>query len=135
MIRLSLPVVLLAASCTTTDSAPRNDRRMTRVERTLEGLTAGTPRRCLPNADFNEMRTARDVIVFVAGRNRVWRNDMVGSGCGTGLSRGDTVITQPFNGQLCSGDIVRTRSPTGGMISGSCSLGEFVPYTRPRGEE
>lgn len=129
MIRIALPILLLGGACATTASVPRPDAAAARVERTLAGLSAGTPKRCLRHDAYNEMRTAKGVIVFVAGKNRVWRNDVVGQGC-RGLERGDVVVTQSFGSELCDGDLVQTRATTGGMLSGSCSLGTFTPYTK-----
>ncbi|WP_404340070.1 hypothetical protein AB2M62_13760 [Sphingomonas sp. MMS12-HWE2-04] len=129
MLRFALPVLLLGAACATTASVPVPNDASARVEKTLAGLTPGEPRRCLRRDDYTEMRTAKGVIVFVAGKNRVWRNDVVGAGC-RGLERGDIVVIQSISGRQCDGDLVQTRAATGGMLSGSCSLGTFTPYSR-----
>lgn len=128
MIRVAVSLPLLLAAGATTAAAPPQNSAGARIERTLAGLTPGTPKRCLARDKVNELRTAKGVIVFVAGRDRVWRNDVVGKGC-IGLARGDTVVTETMSDSYCRGDFVRTRSPAGGAI-GSCSLGDFVPYSR-----
>lgn len=129
MIRVAIPVLLLLAGCTTTaGSEQANAREQARFERTLAGLTPGEPVSCIRRDQFNEIRTFEGTILYVAGRNRVWRNDVVG-GC-PGLRRGDIVVTRSFGSQLCNGDIIQTRAPTGGFLSGTCSLGKFTPYTR-----
>lgn len=129
MIRLAVPACLLLAACTTTgDSGQADARDRARLEKALAGLTPGAPMKCLRRDQANEIRTFEGTILYVAGRNRVWRNDVVGD-C-PGLRRGDIVVSKSFGSQNCSGDIIETRSPTGGMFSGSCSLGTFTPYTR-----
>ena len=131
MIRVAVPVLLLLGACTTTATEQSDARDRARLERALAGLTPGEPVRCLRRDQFNQIRTFDGTILYVAGRNRLWRNDVVGS-C-AGLRRGDIVVTRSFGGQVCDGDIIQTRSPTGGFLSGSCSLGRFTPYTRQNG--
>jgi len=129
MIRVAVPILLLLASCTTTAATEQaNARERARLERALAGLTPGTPVSCLRRDQYSEIRTFEGTILYVAGRNRLWRNDVVGN-C-AGLRRGDIVVTRSFGSQACNGDIVQTRSPTGGFLSGSCSLGKFTPFTR-----
>lgn len=131
MIRVAVPALLLLAGCTTTATEQSDARDRARLEKALAGLTPGEPVRCLRRDQFNQIRTFEGTILYVAGRNRLWRNDVVGS-C-AGLRRGDIVVTRSFGSQVCDGDIIQTRSPTGGFLSGSCSLGRFTPYTRQNG--
>ncbi len=129
MIRLAVPAILLLAGLTAADAAQhRPDPAMAKIEKQLRGLKAGEPMRCLRRDKANEILTADGVILYIAGKGRVWRNDVVGH-C-NGLARGDVVVTRSISGQLCDGDIVQTRAPTGGMFTGSCSLGKFTPYTK-----
>lgn len=128
MIRVAIPILLLAGCATTAGTEQSGAREQARFERTLAGLTPGEPVSCLRRDEFNEIRTFEGTILYVAGRNRVWRNDVVGD-C-PGLRRGDIVVTRSFGSRVCDGDIIQTRAPTGGFLSGSCSLGKFTPYTR-----
>ena len=129
MIRLAVPAILLLAGLSSADAAQhRPDPAMAKIEKQLRGLTPGQPLRCLRRDQTNQILTADGVILYIAGRGRVWRNDVVGH-C-NGLGRGDIVVTRSISSQLCEGDIVQTRAPTGGMFTGSCSLGKFVPYTK-----
>ena len=133
MIRVALSGVLLLTAFSTTAATQSRapDRATARVEKTLAGLTPGTPQRCLRRDRVTELRTASNVILYMAGRDRVWRNDVVGEGCARGLARGDIIVSQSLvGGEYCQGDLVHTRVRTGGTLSGSCSLGAFTPYTR-----
>ena len=129
MIRLAFPILLLAGCATTAEAPQHSDRAMDRVERTLAGLTPGAPQSCVPRQQVRSTRAADGVILYVGSRDRVWRND-VGPGC-SGLSRGDFFVSRSFGSQYCRGDILQTQTPGAPSIfSGSCALGDFVPYTR-----
>jgi hypothetical protein len=129
MIRLAVPACLLLAACTTIADTGQSDARdRARLDKALAGLTPGAPTKCLRRDQANEIRTFEGTILYVAGRNRLWRNDVVGD-C-AGLRRGDIVVSKSFGSQNCDGDVIETRSPTGGALTGSCSLGAFTPYTR-----
>jgi hypothetical protein len=42
------------------------------------------------------------------------------------------LVGRHSTGQLCSGDLVAITDPPTGFDFGSCALGDFVPYTRPK---
>lgn len=130
MIRLALPLVLLLAACTTTAAEQRSDQRaQAQIARELDGLHPGAPVQCIARDRVRETRNFRGTILYVEGRNRIYRNDVVG-GC-PGLAHDDLVITKSLGGsQLCQGDTVQTRARIGGVMTGSCALGQFVPYTK-----
>jgi hypothetical protein len=131
MIRSALALLLLGGCATTEATREMDARQSQRLERELAGLSPGAPMHCLRRDQANEIRTFQGTILYVAGRNRIYRNDVVG-GC-AGLARGDIVVSKTFGGEYCSGDIIETRAPNGiggANFTGSCSLGEFVPYTR-----
>jgi hypothetical protein len=129
MIRLALPLLLLATAATgaaTEQKRPQTDEA--RIAKALNGLTPGKPQRCLRSDRVSDTRGFEGEILFVEGRNKVWRNKTRGS-C-NGLARDDIPVFRTFGREYCSSDLVQTRSRTGGMMTGSCSLGEFVPYTK-----
>lgn len=131
MIRFALSALVLAGLCATATSATeqRGDQsQQAGLERALKGLHPGAAQRCVSRDRVSETRGFDGEILFVAGRNRIWRNETVGS-C-RGLARGDLMVTRSFGRDYCAGDMVQTRARLGGMITGSCSLGEFVPYTK-----
>lgn len=70
-------------------------------------------------------------ILFRDGPNRVWRNDVVGPCNGLGRP-GTALVTRQFgSGTLCRGEIAQIVDTSAGFTIGSCSLGDFVPYTGP----
>ena len=131
MIRFALPALLVAALCATTTTATEQralPSDQAKLERALKGLSPGSAQRCLSRDRVTELRGFESEILYVGGRNRVWRNHTVGT-C-NGLARGDVIVTNTIGRDYCSGDIVQTRDRIGGMITGSCSLGDFIPYSK-----
>ena len=57
-----------------------------------------------------------------------------GAGGCRALAFGRALRTRNPTGNLCSGDIVTAFEPVSGVEYGGCSLGEFVPYRRPRAD-
>lgn len=130
---LLLPLLLSAAACAASaEDQPRTLKAQQELDRYLVGKTAGSPQSCLPTYRRDNMITVDDrTILFRDGANRVYRNDPPG-GC-PGLDRpGISMVTRTPTGQLCRGDIVQLVDLTTGFSSGSCSFGDFVPYTAAR---
>jgi hypothetical protein len=132
MIRSALTILTLGAALTAAGSSAQNAGTRTpeaKLARTLHGLTPQAPTNCIDSDLVTEIETYKDTIIYIRGRNKVWRND-TSPGC-TGLRRGDLVVSRgSLNGRYCSGDRVETRSRAGGMVTGACALGDFTPYTK-----
>jgi hypothetical protein len=131
MIRFALPVLILVA-CAANTALPQKTSNSdeARIAKALAGLTPGQPQDCIDHDRVGETRGFRDTILYVGGKTKVWRNDTVGS-C-TGLSNGDLPVVRSMSGRLCRGDIVQTRARIGGMMTSSCALGRFVPYSKAK---
>jgi hypothetical protein len=97
------------------------------LARTLSGLKRGAPVQCIRRDQFSNLEPHAGTILYTAGRNRFFRNDVT-PGC-PGLARGEAIVVRTFNGRYCAGDIIQTRG-SGGMLTGSCKLGTFVPYAK-----
>jgi hypothetical protein len=46
------------------------------------------------------------------------------------VGNGDALVTRQFGSQMCRGDIARSADLVAGFQTGSCALGEFIPYRR-----
>lgn len=121
------------ASCATVE--PR-DTRSPEAQRELasylDGRVAGQPQSCLASFRRENMIVIdENTILFRDGANRVWRNDL--SGPCSGLGRGgNALLTRQFgSASLCRGEIAQVIDTSQGFTVGSCSLGDFVPYTGP----
>lgn len=133
----SLYLILAAATlagCATARPQPRSAQAEQHLQQLLAGKVAGAPQSCLPSHRSSDMVVIDDkTVLFRDGSRRVWRTEMRG-GCTLLGSSHYTLVTRSFGGQgLCSGDIAQLADLSTGMIVGSCSWGEFVPYTRPGG--
>ena len=134
MLRYSLPALLLLSGCAATPAQmAREDARAERTEaelaRELAGYVAGNPQQCISPRRENTMIFG-DRILYYGASSRKYLTTTTG-GC-FGLRRNEIIVTRSVGGQLCAGDIVTTVEPSSGTQGGTCSLGEFVPYSRPR---
>lgn len=126
MIRFAFPVLVLALAGTASADQRHPDLAEVALQKTLNGLTPGTPQRCLVRERFSEVRAVPNGVLYVGGQTRKYLNRVVGA-C-PGLARGDLVIVRSLHGEPCEGDQVLTREKLNGRLSGSCTLGNFVPY-------
>ena len=129
----SVSLLLVGATlvgCSTYPPAPRAPHAEAHLQTMLAGKVAGAPVRCVPPYAADNMVVIDDsTILFREGSRRVWRNDLEGGAC-HGLRNGGTLVTRREVGSssLCRGDISHVLS-SGGMITSSCVMGDFVPYT------
>lgn len=135
----ALCAVAVSAGTATAGSRPPRpnaltDRQSAELARLFDGKTAGAPVACVQMGFSTDGPRAitDDVLVYQAGRDLIYRNDLSGS-C-NGISRGNVLLLKPTNSQYCRGDIARALDSTTGMTVGSCALGSFVPYrATPKG--
>ena len=131
-----LTIALLAsalAACTTAPPEPalRSADAEAHLQKLLAGKTAGAPVSCLPSWKADDMIVVDDnTVVFRDSSNRVYVNNFRGGGCSNLGSGWYTLLTRRTGGSLCSGEIAQVIDVNTGMTVGSCSFGEFVPYTR-----
>jgi hypothetical protein len=121
------------AGCTTGPPEPRTAQQQAHLEQLIAGKVAGPPTSCLP--DYR----ARDNMIVIDDNTLVWRdsarqvfvNNLQG-GCSNLSSGHYALVTKRFGGMgMCRGDIAQVADVTNGFIVGSCTLGDFVPFTRP----
>jgi hypothetical protein len=112
---------------------PRTPQANAELAKYLAGKIPGKPQSCLPNYRANDMVTIDEhTVLFREGSRRVWRTDIPG-GCSNLGRPGYAIVTKQFGGEgLCQGEIVRVVDTGSGMLAGSCTFGEFVPYEAPR---
>ena len=123
-------ILILAAALgagAATASSPIS-REFAATAKTLAALTPGKPVSCI---SLSRTRTSnfldRDTIAYreTAGRYYVNRTN---GGCD--FDGDSIVITNTPSDQLCRGDIIRLVDRSSRMPRGSCSFGDFVPYSR-----
>jgi hypothetical protein len=127
----SVSLLLVASTllgCSTYPPAPRSPSSEAHLQSLLAGKVAGAPVNCMPSTAKDNMIVIDDNTIVFRDGSRLWRNDVHGS-C-SGLRMGGTLVTKsmPGTSSLCRGDIGHVLT-SGGMITSSCVLGDFVPYT------
>jgi hypothetical protein len=137
----SISLLLLGAmlaSCTTAvaDQQQRTPRKQARFDQIIAGKVAGAPLNCLPSyLNANDMTVIDDsTIVFSRGASSgpVYVAHMRGPCTGLGGAGANALVTRQVGASgLCSGDIATVQDLMAHITVGSCTFGEFIPYTRP----
>ncbi len=98
------------------------------IDRLTAGKMAGPPIKCLPSfVARDQLVLSSTTIAYRAGSSLVYVNHLA-EGCPP-LESHLTLVTHSLTGELCRGDIVTLVEPPSNMPVGSCSLGDFIPYT------
>ncbi|HUE79894.1 MAG TPA: hypothetical protein VMN38_09720 [Sphingomicrobium sp.] len=133
---VSLVILTLALGACSTTPQPmgRSAEADAHLQELIAGKVPGQGRACLPHYRANNMVVIDDnTVVFDSGRT-VYRNDFQGGACSRLGSGFYAMLTKTSGGTgLCRGDIAQVVDTTTGITVGSCVLGDFVPYTTPRG--
>lgn len=126
-----LPLVLAGCASTPEKPAQLTEKQALDLEKELAGKVAGEKTTCISRYNQTSMRAiSNEVLLYRVSRNLVYKNELIGR-C-SGLTRGNTLIVESFGSQYCRGDIARVADLTVGMLTGSCALGDFIPYRTPR---
>jgi hypothetical protein len=113
-------------------AAEREARHAAELEKALAGKVAGKPQGCITlGRNLSSQIIDETAIIYRESASRVFVNKPV-AGCSS-LRSGNTIVTRTPIGRLCSGDIARIVDLQTRFEGGACILGEFVPYTRPKG--
>jgi len=129
---LALMLLPLAACAqSTTASEPRLSEREARdLARALDGKVPGEPVSCITSQRSSDLRALGDnTLIYRVNKDLVYRNTL--NGACRGLSMGDTLVLRRVTSQYCRGDIATVVNLPSGSQTGSCALGDFVPYRTP----
>lgn len=134
MSRLNILAILTVgiAGCAPGYDEPIPTRAAIRFDSELAGLTPGRSQTCLPPRSTASVVAARgDTLLFREGRT-VYANKTRGD-CAEAADSNYALVTKNFGiGALCNGTFAQVVDLTaGGIIRGSCVLGDFTPYRRP----
>lgn len=125
---------LILAGCATGQQSPPQltEKQAVALEKELAGKEEGKPVTCISQRPQTSFRAISDnVLLYKVSSRLIYKNEVLGT-C-SGLTRGSALVTQVYGSQLCRGDIARTVDFTVGIPTGSCALGDFVPYTKSKG--
>lgn len=135
--RKAFSLLLAAALVTTgaaarTDKAPRtNPKGEAALAKMLEGRVAGKPVSCisLTNTRNSQVLDGTAVVYQSTGRTIYVNRPKIGA---DSLDDDDILVTKIWGSQLCNLDQVRLVDRTSRFQHGFVSLGDFVPYTKPK---
>jgi hypothetical protein len=127
-----LGATLAGCSAAAEQQPIRSPQGQEQYQRLIQGKVAGKPISCLPSYRANDtiVIDEQTVAFRVAGGSEVYIVHMLG-GC-TNLGRSDYVMLTKQVGPsgLCRGDIAQIVDPINRITVGSCTFGDFIPYTR-----
>lgn len=125
---LTLGLILAGATLGGGAALAARDTGAAAFEKLIAGKTAGKPQSCLySNRLPVQISAYGDKLVYRVSSKLVYVNKTTG-GCER-VARGDALVTRQFQTQACRGDIATTVDLPVGVQTGSCGLGDFVPYT------
>ncbi len=131
---LAIPAAMLvAAPASSGEKIQLTEKQQAKLDKRLEGRTAGDPVSCISLRDQKNMTViSDDVLLFGASRNAktIYVNKPL-HGC-RNADRLVMVYDRPTS-NLCRGEIVQLVDNTTGANLGSCAFSEFVPYTKNDG--
>jgi len=124
-----LSVALIAATTAPLAARERdNAAGEAALSRITERRDAGKPVDCINLRDIRSSEIVPNTaIVYRMNNGTLFVNRPQG---GAFLDRDDILVTRTIGTQLCRIDIVNLLDRNSRMMSGSLSLGDFVPYSR-----
>ena len=127
---LLLALTASASVCAKTAEEKLSPKEAKELATALDGKVAGKPVSCVSTQQGQNLRAiGDDTLIYKVSKKLTYRNNLLGS-C-NGLSFGDTLVLKVFGSQYCRGDIAHVVNLPSGAMTGSCALGDFVPYTTP----
>ena len=129
--RMIIAAALFAVATASAHSSDKVDKRTAkneaRLEKMLEGRTAGEPVSCISQMQSNRLEVFEGVaLVYDAGDTIYVARPTDPST----LRRDDVIVINRFGGQFCNTDVIRTVDRSGGFFTGVVFLKEFVPYKK-----
>ena len=98
------------------------------IAKALAGRVEGKPVNCIRTSDIRSSEIIdRTAILYTANDGTIYVQRPSGAEF---LDSDDILVSEPFNGQTCSIDIVRLVDQSTRMQSGSVGFNKFVPYKK-----
>ncbi|WP_321327479.1 hypothetical protein [uncultured Parasphingorhabdus sp.] len=122
--------VLLAAPASGGETIELTEKQQAKLDKQLEGRSPRKAQSCIDRNDQRKMTViSDDILIFASRRNAktIYINKPPG-GC-PGADR-YIMSYRRTTGSLCSGEIIQLIDNMSGATMGSCTFGDFVPYTK-----
>lgn len=129
-----IATIIAAAAIAVTPAASAKEKLTgeEQLAKLLGDRVAGEPQDCIQLVGANSTTIIDGTAIVYRIGSTMWVNRPKGGA--ESLDDDDILVTKLTGSQLCSIDTVQLRDRTSQMYSGFVSLGEFVPYRRPKGE-
>lgn len=129
-----IATIIAAAAIAVTPAASAREKLTgeEQLAKLLGDRVAGEPQDCIPLSTARSSTIIDGTAIVYRVGSTMWVNRPKGGG--ESLDDDDILVTKLTGSQLCSIDTVQLRDRTSQMYSGFVSLGEFVPYRRPKGD-
>lgn len=98
-----------------------------RLDKLLEGRTAGKPQSCISSFDTRDLQVLDGVALVYRSGSTLYVNRPDNA---EDLDSDDIMVTRTHGSQFCRLDMVNMVDRTGHFTTGFISLGDFVPYKR-----
>ncbi len=122
--------MLLAAPAMGGEAIELTEKQQAALDQRLEGRTAGPAQSCInQNEQRNMTVISDDILIFGSRRNAktIYVNKPYG-GCNN--AERSILSYRRTGSSLCRGEIINLVDSASRMTMGSCTFGEFVPYTK-----
>ena len=128
-----IPALIAAAALAATPAAAAEKRDPeARLARLLEGRVAGEPQKCITLSNVSSSQVIDETAIVYRIGSTLWVNRPEGGA--ESLDDDDILVTRTIGSQLCNIDTVELRDSSSRMDAGFVSLGDFIPYRRPKAE-
>ena len=129
-----IPALLAAAAIAASPAATAREKLAPedQLAKLLDGRVAGAPQDCISLLSARSSQIIDKTAIVYKSGNTYWVNRPRGGA--ESLDDDDILVTKTTGSQLCSIDTVQLHDRTSHFYSGFVSLGEFVPYRRPKAE-
>lgn len=124
-------LALLALPGVATAEEKANAKGEAELAKMLEGRVAGKPVNCLSNTSLDNSTVIDGTAIVYRSGSKLYVN-RPRSGAEQ-LDDDEILLTKLYGSQLCSSDKIDLIDRSSRMWSGFVLLGEFVPYTKVRG--
>ncbi len=121
----------LAGCAATAEQPMRSAQKQQEYQQLIAGKVAGPPVSCLPTYNANDMIVIDEqTVAFRVSGNNVYIAHFPG-GCNNLGRPPYTMLTKQIGPTgLCRGDIAQIIDPVNRITVGSCTFGDFTPYTK-----
>lgn len=128
-----IPALIAAAALAATPAAAAEKRDPeARLAKLLEGRVAGEPQKCITLSSVSSSQIVDETAIVYRIGSTLWVNRPDGGA--ESLDDDDILVIKTTGSRLCNIDTVELRDQGSRMYAGFVSLGDFVPYRRPRAD-